>query len=110
LVRGRVAKRADVTDSVDNFCDALVSWLRAHEIKNDVSHSYLGKPSTDPTRNDVAKSKILDVLYGEYSIPRHTDRRSFPSRKMVPLSPPTLPKKRSKSQMSQARPLASRLS
>jgi hypothetical protein len=87
------AKRADVTYSFDNFCDALVSWLRAHENKNDVSHGHLGKPSTDPTRNDVAKSKILDVLYGEYSTPRYADRRNFPSRKKFPLSLPTLPKK-----------------
>jgi hypothetical protein len=42
------AKRADVTYSFDNFCDALVSWLRAHENKKDVSHGYLG--SRQPIR------------------------------------------------------------
>jgi hypothetical protein len=87
------AKRADVMYSFDNFCDALVSWLRAHENKNDVSHGHLRKPSTDPIRNDVAKSKILDVLYVEYSTTRYADRRNFPSRKKFPLSLPTLPNK-----------------
>jgi hypothetical protein len=87
------AKRADVTYSFDNLYDALVPWLRAHENMNDVSHGHLGKPSTDPTRNDVARSKTLDVLYGKYSSPRYADRRRFPSRKNFPLRLPTLPKK-----------------
>jgi hypothetical protein len=86
------AKGADVTYSIYNYCDALVSWLLAHENKNDVRHGHLGKPSIDPTRNDVAKPKILDVLYGEYSSPCYADRRSFPSRRKFPLSLPTLPK------------------
>jgi hypothetical protein len=71
------AKRADVTYSFDNFCDALVSWLGAHENKNDVSHGHLGKPSTDRLGMMFAKSRILDFLYGEYSTPRYADRRSF---------------------------------
>jgi hypothetical protein len=104
------SKRADVTHTFENFCDALVFWLRAHENTNDVSHGHLGKTSTDPTRNDVAKSNILDVLYGEYGIPGYVDRRSSLSMKKLPLSLPTLPKKKYMSQMSQARPLARRLS
>jgi hypothetical protein len=42
------AKRADVTYSFDNLCDALVSWLRAHENKNYVSHGHW--ESRQPTR------------------------------------------------------------